>query len=141
LFYNWDKPTNTTTANTHSFYKLLKQCTKTVDKAEKLLNKINSSQTLVISRLKSIPQNATIMSEYIKCGKDGCLHEIHGPYYYAYWKDPDSEQLKKKYIGNRMPENKEAKNNCNHNQIDSVLPQNDIISNREIAKISSRSCL
>jgi hypothetical protein len=72
LFYNWDKPTTNTTT-TSSFYNSLKQCTKAVDKAEKLLNKINSSQTLVTSRLKSIPQNATIMSEYIKCGKDAYM--------------------------------------------------------------------
>jgi hypothetical protein len=42
VFYNWDKPI-TTTASTRTFYKLLKQATKAVDKAEKLVNKINSS--------------------------------------------------------------------------------------------------
>jgi hypothetical protein len=64
---------------------------------EKLVNKINSSQTLAINRLKSIPQNATIRSEYIKCGKGGCNHhKTHGPYYYAYWKDAKSKKLKKK---------------------------------------------
>jgi hypothetical protein len=104
LFYNWYKPS--TTSNTHSFYKLLKQSAKAVDKAEKLLNKINTSQTLAINRLKSIPQNATIRSEYIKCGKGGCNHGIHGPYYYAYWKDAQTKKLKKKYIGDRMPNNK-----------------------------------
>jgi hypothetical protein len=70
---------------------------------------------LAINRLKSISQNATIRSEYIKCGKDGCLHEIHGPYYYAYWKDADSKKLKKKYIGNHMPKNNELKNNYINN--------------------------
>jgi hypothetical protein len=70
---------------------------------------------LVISRLKSIPQNATIRSEYIKCGKDGCLHETHGPYYYAYWKDAKTKKLKKKYIGDHMPNNKEEEDHhCNN---------------------------
>jgi hypothetical protein len=69
LFYNWNKPTTNTTTTSSSFYKLLKQSTKSADKAEKLINKINTSQTLAINRLKSIPQNATIRSEYIKCGK------------------------------------------------------------------------
>jgi hypothetical protein len=116
LFYNWDKPTNTTTSTTRTFYKLLKQSTKAVDKAEKLVNKIiNSSQTLAISRLKSIPQNATIRTEHIKCGKDGCNHETHGPYYYLYWKDAKTKKLKKKYISNRMPDNKEANHHhCNN---------------------------
>jgi hypothetical protein len=29
--------------------------------------------------------------------------KAHGPYYYAYWKDPESKKLKKKYIGDHMP--------------------------------------
>jgi hypothetical protein len=28
-----------------------------------------------------------------------CQYERHGPYYYAYWKDPETKKLKKKYIG------------------------------------------
>lgn len=34
---------------------------------------------------KSVPANATIREERIKCGKDFCLMCPHGPYYYAYW--------------------------------------------------------
>jgi hypothetical protein len=33
-----------------------------------------------------------------------CYHGKHGPYYYAYWKDPETKKLKKKYIGTHMPE-------------------------------------
>jgi hypothetical protein len=32
----------------------------------------------------------------------------HGPYYYAYWKDPESKKLKKRYAGDYMPKNKES---------------------------------
>jgi hypothetical protein len=32
----------------------------------------------------------------------------HGPYYYAYWKDPENKKLKKKYIGDHMPNDKSA---------------------------------
>jgi hypothetical protein len=53
-------------------------------------------------RAKSIPENATIRKEYIKCGKEMCELK-HGPYYYAYWKDPESKKLKKKYIGDPIP--------------------------------------
>lgn len=52
-----------------------------------------------ISRAKLIPENATIRKEYVKCGKTPCYHGKHGPYYYAYWKDPETKKLKKKYIG------------------------------------------
>ena len=31
----------------------------------------------------------------------------HGPYYYAYWKNPESKKLKKKYIVDIIPKNKE----------------------------------
>ena len=37
--------------------------------------------------------------ENIKCKKSNCYHKEHGPYYYAYWKDPITKKLKKKYIG------------------------------------------
>jgi hypothetical protein len=30
-------------------------------------------------------------------------------YYYAYWKDIESKKLRKKYIGDHIPKNKELK--------------------------------
>jgi hypothetical protein len=85
-------------------------------RGEKLLNKIKSSRLASINRARSIPGNATIRKEYIKCGKQICEHK-HGPYYYAYWKDPESKKLKKKYIGNHIPKNQQFEDNCNNNQI------------------------
>jgi hypothetical protein len=41
----------------------------------------------------------------------------HGAYYYAYWKDPESKKLKKKYIGDHMPKKEGLDNNSNNNQI------------------------
>ena len=35
----------------------------------------------------------------------------HGSYYYAYWKDPESKKLKKRYVGDYMPKNKESNDN------------------------------
>lgn len=43
-----------------------------------------------------IPANATIRSEFTKCGKPNC-DKLHGPYFYAYWKD--GKKVKKRYIG------------------------------------------
>jgi hypothetical protein len=66
------------------------------------------------------PSNATIKEEYVSCGNEWCcskgnltdtnvpkedrFHNIgrHGPYYYAYWKDPTTKKLKKKYIGSSI---------------------------------------
>lgn len=50
------------------------------------------------NNLESIPDNVTIRSEYVKCGKDECSSCKHGPYYYGYWRDEEGK-LKKKYIG------------------------------------------
>ena len=53
------------------------------------------------SRLKLIPKNATVRKEFVKCKKHNCHRKHHGPYYYAYWKDPESKKLRKKYIGRK----------------------------------------
>jgi hypothetical protein len=51
------------------------------------------------SRSKSIPKNATIRREFVRCKKLNCHRRQHGPYYYAYWKDPRTEKVNKRYIG------------------------------------------
>lgn len=92
---------------TDPLQKMLANANKAVEKSTNFINKIKSRQLACANRAKSIPENATIRREYIKCGKQLCEIE-HGPYYYAYWKDPQSKKLKKKYIGDHMPENKES---------------------------------
>lgn len=84
--------------------------TKMLCGADKLLahcNKFNDRfNTLEVSSKKnfrSVPVNATIREERIKCGKSLCVMCPHGPYYYAYWKD-DHGKLRKKYIGTRYDE-------------------------------------
>jgi hypothetical protein len=104
---DWSKPLF---GNKHtSLQKLLANANKTIEKSTKFLNKMKSKQLAYANRAKSIPENATIRKEYIKCGKDMC-ELMHGPYYYAYWKDPESKKLKKRYIGDHMPKNKELGN-------------------------------
>ena len=56
------------------------------------------TQSECSNRAKSIPKNATIRKEYVKCGKVLGYHGKYGPYYYAYWKDSVTKKLKKKYI-------------------------------------------
>ena len=41
----------------------------------------------------------------------------HGPYYYAYWRDPESKKLKKKYIGDHMPNEKKSNDDSPSNQV------------------------
>jgi hypothetical protein len=80
-----------------SFQKVLANANKAIGKSTKFINKIKSRQLACAIRAKSIPENATLRREYINCGKEICEYK-HGPYYYAYWKDPESKKLKKKYI-------------------------------------------
>jgi hypothetical protein len=86
---DWDKPLFGHKRT--SLEKVLADANKTIERSTKFLNKIKSRQLACADRAKSIPQNATIRKEYIKCGKEMCELK-HGPYYYAYWKDPESKK-------------------------------------------------
>ena len=77
-----------------SLQKVLTNANKAIEKSTKFINKIKSRDLACAERAKSIPENASIRKEYIKCGKQICQQE-HGPFYYAYWKDPESKKLKK----------------------------------------------
>jgi hypothetical protein len=112
--FDWNKPLFGHKSS--SLQKLLAKANKTTERATKFINKIKSRQLACANRAKSIPENATIRKEYIKCGKEICELK-HGPYYYAYWKDPESKKLKKKYIGDHMPKKEGLDNNSNNNQI------------------------
>ena len=81
---DWDKPLF---GHKHtSLQKVLANANKTIEKSTKFINKIKSRQLACANKAKSIPENATIRKEYVKCGKEIC-EQKHGPYYYAYWKD------------------------------------------------------
>jgi hypothetical protein len=107
---DWDKPLFLRRGS--SLEKVLAQANKTLEKSNRFVDKIKSKEIACSNRAKSIPENATIRKEFIKCGKTPCYHGKHGPYYYAYWKDPETKKLKKKYIGTRMPESKVMTNDA-----------------------------
>jgi hypothetical protein len=104
----WDKPLFSRHRN--SLERVLAHAKKTAEKSRRFIDKIESKKQSSIDRAKSIPKNATIRKEYIKCGKTPCYHEKHGPYYYAYWKDSDAKKLKKKYIGQYLQSSSEDGN-------------------------------
>jgi hypothetical protein len=55
-----------------SFQKVLANTNKAIERSNKFINKIKSKQLACAIRAKSIPENATIRKEYIKCGKEIC---------------------------------------------------------------------
>jgi hypothetical protein len=85
--------------NSMSFEELMEEGNRLIARVRALDNKERSKKLACQTRSKSIPKNATIRKEYVKCKKPNCYHRKHGPYYYAYWKDPETKRLKKKYIG------------------------------------------
>ena len=108
---DWDKPLFSHRDN--SLEKALDHARKTAEKSRRFIDKINSKKQSSIDRAKSIPENATIRKEYIRCGKTPCYHGKHGPYYYAYWKDPETRKLKKIYIGQYFQCSSEGKSDIN----------------------------
>jgi hypothetical protein len=73
---DWDKPL--VSRHRDSLEKVLAHAKKTAEKSEKFINEIESRRQSSINRAKSIPENATIRQEYIKCGTTPCYHEKHG---------------------------------------------------------------
>lgn len=73
------------------------------DKLKDALVKINQfkdTETLSNDALNSIPKNATIREEFIKCSKDNCNLCPHGPYYYAYCRDKQKMMIEANYKRN-----------------------------------------
>jgi hypothetical protein len=89
---DWNKPLFGNKCS--SLQELLANANKTTERTTRFINKIKLRRLACANRAKSIPKNATIRKEYIKCGKEVCEYK-HGPYCYAYWKDPESKKLKK----------------------------------------------
>jgi hypothetical protein len=85
--------------NSMSRDQLIEEGNKLIARAQALDNKEKSIELACQSRSKTVPKNATIRKEFVKCKKPNCYRQQHGPYYYAYWKDPETRRLKKRYIG------------------------------------------
>jgi hypothetical protein len=85
--------------STMSRDELMEEGNKLIARVQTLDNKEKSIKLACQSRSKLIPKNATIREEFVKCKKPNCFRQLHGPYYYAYWKDPETKRLKKRYIG------------------------------------------
>jgi hypothetical protein len=92
--------------------KQLERADKIIARSDKVVAKIKSEQLRSEAKMeaeqltsanncRTLPSNATIRKEYVRCGKLDCPSK-HGPYYYAYWKD-DKGKLHKRYIGKYHP--------------------------------------
>jgi hypothetical protein len=86
---------------------LMEEGNRLIARVQALDNKEKTMKLACQYRAKSVPKNATIRMEFVKCKKPNCYRHLHGPYYYAYWKDSETKKLKKSYIGSHFyPSNK-----------------------------------
>jgi hypothetical protein len=110
-----------------SLDKMYEKAGSIIKQGEKLIVEMNSKMEIANKNSKTIPKNATIRKEYVKCGKDFCLRCEHGPYYYAYWRE-ESGKLKKKYIGRNDPRERTGidENYCNDLEYMLSNKQNDL---------------
>ena len=97
----------------------MEEAYRLIARVRALDNKDRSKKLACQARSKLIPKNATIRKEYVKCKKPDCYYERHGPYYYAYWKDPETKKLKKKYIGRNYVSDDEQKDQ--HRMVDGII--------------------
>lgn len=72
---------------------------RVMNEAQSNINKFKEIEARRSRVDSTLPSNHTIREEFVKCGKEFCLQCPHGPYYYAYWKDSTTKNLKKKYLG------------------------------------------
>ena len=79
--------------------KLMEEGNRLIARAKALDYKEKTMKLACQHRANSVPKNATIREEFVKSKKSNCYRQLHGPYYYAYWKDPETKRLKKMYIG------------------------------------------
>jgi hypothetical protein len=102
--------------NSMSLDRLMEEGNRLIARVQTLDDKEKLIKLACQTRSKSIPRNATIKKEFVKCKKPNCRHK-HGPYYYGYWKDPETKRLKKKYIGRQyipIDDQKKQKEKRNH---------------------------
>ncbi|HET6641201.1 MAG TPA: hypothetical protein VFG77_06325 [Nitrososphaeraceae archaeon] len=62
---------------------LMEEGYRLIARAHALDNKEKSMKLACRSRSKSVPKNATIREEYVKCKKPKCYRQVHGPYYHG----------------------------------------------------------
>jgi hypothetical protein len=89
-----------------SSYKVFSDASNTIGNARHFFGRLNKLKETSRNNYESVPENATIREEYVKCGNYSCRRCKHGPYYYAYWRDQGKQY--KKYLGKYDPRDKKS---------------------------------
>jgi hypothetical protein len=89
-----------------SSYSVFSDASRTISHSRHFFGRLNKLKETSRKNYESVPKNATIRKEYIKCGNLSCRRCNHGPYYYAYWRQEGKRY--KKYLGVYDPRNEES---------------------------------
>jgi hypothetical protein len=80
-----------------SSYRVFSDAGRTIGHSRNFFGRLNKLKETSRKNYESVPENATIRKEYVKCGNHSCRRCKHGPYYYAYWRNQGRRF--KKYLG------------------------------------------
>lgn len=69
------------------YYGLFARTDAPIAKSRKFIDGIKAEEKASKKKFETVPANATIREEHVKCKKFHCKMYPHGPYYYAYWKE------------------------------------------------------
>ena len=68
------------------------------------LRVLRSENQNLREELKQLSRREYYESRYIKCGRQGCKNDLHGPYWYAFFYDRVEKKMKSRYVGKQLPE-------------------------------------
>ena len=86
-------------------HKIYNRTEAVMDNTRKFLDKLEADRYSVNQNYKSIPDNAFLREEYIKCGKEFCLRCKNMGHNIMHTEEIKMGKLKKKYIGKNNPKN------------------------------------
>lgn len=65
---------------------------------------LRSERRKLQEELNHLSRREYYESRYIKCGRQGCKNDRHGPYWYAFFYDRGEKKMKSRYVGKHLPE-------------------------------------
>jgi hypothetical protein len=67
------------------------------------LGVLQSESRRLQEELKQLSRREYYEQRYIKCGRQGCKDDRHGPYWYAFFYERGEKKMKSRYIGKQLP--------------------------------------
>ncbi len=66
------------------------------------LGVLRSENQNLREELKQLSRREYYEQRFIKCGRQGCKNDRHGPYWYAFFYDRVDKKMKSRYVGKQL---------------------------------------